>query len=83
MKGLKKLVWTERVCRSVWTQCFFICDLLENISDERKTIGYDQNLVPFPNMDSEIGSLFLFERNEGIFEGPMKLVWTVAKQGFC
>ncbi len=79
----KKLVWTERVGRSFWTQCLFIFDLLESISGEWKTIGYDHNLMPFPNMDSEIGSLFLFERSEGIFEGPIQLVWTVTKQGFC
>jgi hypothetical protein len=64
----KKLVWPKRVCRSFSTQCLFIFDLLESISDEWKTIGYDQNLVLFPNMDSEIECLFLFERSEGIFE---------------
>ena len=36
----------------------FIFGLLESISDEWKTIGYDQNLTPFPNMDSEIGCVF-------------------------
>ncbi len=79
----KKLVCTERVCRSAWTQCLFIFDLLESISHEWKTIGYGQNLTPFPNMDSEIGSLFLFERSEGIFEEPIKLVSIVTKKGFC
>ena len=66
----KKLVWTERVCRSFWTQYLFIFALLESISDEWKTIGYDQNLMLFPNMDSEIWCLFLFERSEGISERP-------------
>ena len=64
----KKLVWMERVCRSFWTQCLFIFGLLKSISNEWKTIGYNQNLMLFPNMDSEIGCLFLFERSEGIFE---------------
>ncbi len=63
----KKTVWTERVSRSFWTQYLFIFGLLENISEEWKTKGYDQNLMLFPNMDSEIVCLF-FEKSEGIFE---------------
>ena len=30
----------------------------------------------FPNMDSEMLCLFLFESSEEIFERPKKLVWT-------
>ena len=64
----KKAAWTERVSRSFWTQCLFVFGLLENISEEWTTMGYDQNFMLFPNMDSEIVCLFFFEKSEGLFE---------------
>ena len=70
LKRPKKLVWTERVCRSFWTQCLFIFGLFKNISAEWKTIGYDQKLMLFLNMDSEIGCLFSFKTSKRIFERP-------------
>ncbi len=31
-------------------------------------MGHDQNLMLFPNMDSEVVCLFFFEKDEGTFE---------------
>ena len=31
-------------------------------------MGYDQNFMLFPNMDSEMVCLFFFEKSNGIFE---------------
>jgi hypothetical protein len=64
--------WIE----SFGTKCFSIFDPLENILDERKTREWNQNVVLFPNMGSEIVCLFLAERSGVIFERPKKIVWT-------
>jgi hypothetical protein len=60
---VKKLVWTEREGRDLRAQCLFIFNLLESISDKWKTMSYDQHLMLFPNIGSEIVYLFLFERS--------------------
>ena len=59
-----------------WTKCLFIFDPPENISGKSKAMGWDQNLVLFPNICLEILSQFLFESSETISEKPKSLVWT-------
>ncbi len=64
--------WAE----SFRTKYLFIFGPLKSISDESKSMCYNQNCVLFLNMSLEILCQFLFESSEIIFERPKKLVWT-------
>jgi hypothetical protein len=53
----KKLVWGKQVVE-VLDKCLIIFGPLENILDESKTMGEDQNFMLFQNMNSEMLCLF-------------------------